>query len=232
MSILVIIPARGGSKGVLKKNIRNLNGLPLIAYTILAAKKVNDLTNIIVSTDSKEIASVSRKYGAEIPFIRPQHLATDTASGIDVIMHAIEFYESQGSYYDDVMVLQPTSPLRDDTDIKNCLEIYYKNKCDSVISVCEAQVHPYLYRIIDENGALQDFIHQDDKHMRRQDMPVVYQLNGAIYITSVKVFKERKSFYGDIVLPYVMDNIKSIDIDTELDLKVAELIMKERMKHA
>ncbi|WP_069650360.1 cytidylyltransferase domain-containing protein [Caloranaerobacter ferrireducens] len=231
MSILAIIPARGGSKGVPKKNIRKLNGIPLIAYTIIEAAKVDRLSNIIVSTDSEEIAAIAESYGANIPFIRPRHLATDTANSIDVVLHAIEHFEKKGIYYKDIMLLQPTSPLRDSKDIENCIDLYKKNICDSVISVCEAITHPYLCKKIDNKGRLEDFVLKKEKYTRRQDMPKAYQLNGAIYLTSVNVIKERKSFYGDTVMPYIMDVMKSIDIDTELDFKIAELVIKESIKN-
>lgn len=229
MRILAVIPAREGSKGVAKKNIKKLGGVPLIAYTIMAARKVNRLSNVIVSTDSHEIAEIAKSYGADVPFIRPKHLATDTASSVDVVLHAIDFFEKQGNHYEHIMLLQPTSPFRDDEDINNCLDIYERNTCDSVISVCEAAVHPYLCKKIDKKGSLQDFIPFKYKHLRRQDMPKAYQVNGAIYLTSAENIKKRKSFYGDVVLPYVMESIKSIDIDTNLDFKLAELIIKERI---
>ncbi len=230
MSILALIPARGGSKGVPKKNIRMLNGLPLIAYTILAAKKVERLSSVVVSTDSREIAGIALKFGGEVPFLRPACLASDTASSIDVVLHAIDWFENRGIHYSHVVLLQPTSPLRDHTDIERSLDIYFNNHCDSLVSVCEAKVHPYLCRSFDEKGRLCDFMPQVDRHVRRQDMPRAYQLNGAIYIAPVGLLKEKRSFYGETVLPYIMDTYKSLDIDTELDFKVAELIMKEREK--
>lgn len=232
MRVLALIPARGGSKGIPGKNIRKLNGIPLIGHTIRAAKKVSRISHIVVSTDSPEIAQVAGKYGADVPFIRPDYLASDQASVIDVVIHAIEYFEKKGIYYSELVLLQPTSPLRDELDINNSLDIYLEKECDSVISVCKAQAHPFLYKTIDSNGRLQDFIPQADKHMRRQDMPVAYQLNGAIYISSVQLLKKQRNFYGRVTFPYEMDIIKSIDIDTELDFKLAELIIKERGKIA
>lgn len=226
MSILAVIPARGGSKGVPEKNIRELNGIPLIAHTILAAKKVNRLSKVIVSTDSEKIAEVSRHYGAEVPFIRPDYLATDTASSIDVVMHTIEYFKQTRVEFNDLILLQPTSPLRDEGDIDNSLDLYLGNKCDSVVSVCEAETNPYLFKRIDDEGTLHDFIAHDNKHMRRQDMPKLYRLNGAIYITSVRLLEEKRSFYGNVVLPYIMNSFKSIDIDNEIDFELAELFMK------
>lgn len=228
MSNLAIIPARGGSKGVPKKNIRNFNGLPLIAYTIQAAGNINRIDRLIVSTDSDEIAEVAVRYGAEVPFLRPENLASDTSNTIDVILHAIEFFEEKGTIFDDILLLQPTSPFRDSSDIDNALDIYYSRNCESVISVCEASVHPNLLRLVDEQGIMRDFINLEDRHMRRQDMTKVYQLNGAIYITSVDNIKQTKSFYCNKTVPYIMSAEKSLDIDTELDFRIAEFIMANR----
>lgn len=229
MRLLAIIPARAGSKGVPGKNIKELNGLPLIAYTILSAIKAERIGKLVVSTDSSRISEIAGQFGAEVPFLRPAQLASDTASGIDVVLHAIEFFESKDVFYDDVMLLQPTSPFRSTADINQAIELYYSRECDSVISICESKVHPNLMRIIDPGGFLQDFTQIEDRHLRRQDMSGAYQLNGAIYITSVANMKRKKSFYGDKVVPYIMDIERSIDIDTELDFKIAEYIMKNRL---
>lgn len=229
MLSLAIIPARGGSKGLPGKNIRELGGKPLIAYSIEAALQAGNIDRVIVSTDDEKIAEVALKFGAEVPFLRPDYLSTDTAGTIDVVLHALEYFEAGGISFDNVILLQPTSPLRSSKDIKKALALFDNNKCDSVISVCEAMVHPLLLRRIGQNGLLQDFIEQRDKHVRRQDMEKVYQLNGAIYITKVGSLERNHSFYGERNIPYVMSEESSMDIDEELDLQVAELILKKNI---
>jgi CMP-N-acetylneuraminic acid synthetase len=228
MATLAVIPARGGSKGLPGKNIRDLAGKPLIAYTIEAALNADFIDRVVVSTDDTKIAEVAVKYCAEVPFLRPAELASDTAGSVDVVIHTLDFYRSKGTIFENIILLQPTSPLRDTNDIKGAFELYRGNKCDSVISVCEAMVHPLLLRTIGHEGCMKEFVEQKDKHLRRQDMEKVYQLNGAIYITAADKLIASHSFYGDANLPYIMSQENSIDIDCALDLQLAELILKNR----
>jgi CMP-N,N'-diacetyllegionaminic acid synthase len=231
IKILALIPARAGSKGLPGKNIKALNGMPLIAYTIREALKVSELSNVVVSTDSEGIANIAREFGAQVPFLRPQSLATDNASGIDVVFHTISHFENNNIFFDYVLLLQPTSPLRDAGDIRNAINLLKSQNCDSIIGVCESHVHPYLLRVIGSNGLLQDYASNSNKHLRRQDLEKVYQVNGAIYLTSVEVLKRKDSFYGDIVLPYIMSQDKSVDIDNEIDFELAELLFRRKLKN-
>ncbi|MEA3321200.1 MAG: acylneuraminate cytidylyltransferase family protein [Bacillota bacterium] len=223
-----IIPARGGSKGLKRKNIANLRGKPLIAYTIEAALKSKFIDKVIVSTDDEEIAEVARKYGADVPFIRPNELATDTASSIDVVKHAILFLEAEmRNEIESVILLQPTSPLRDHIDIDNAFKLYLKNNLSPVVSVCPALSHPFLLKVI-EGDFLVDFFKSGFKVSRRQDLPEVFELNGAIYITTRELVIRQGMLYLDKVIPYVMSNEKSVDIDTKMDFLLVETILQKR----
>lgn len=224
-----IIPARGGSKGLKKKNIINLKDRPLIAYTIEAALQSKFIDKVIVSTDDEEIAEVAKKYGAEVPFIRPKELATDTASSIDVVKHAISFLEVEmGLEVDCIVLLQPTSPLRTSFDIDKAVEAFFANKGTSLQSVSPATVHPYWIKTI-INGELRDFIKDTPKYTRRQDLPEAYQLNGAIYICKRDLIFKENSLVGSNNIPYIMPADRSVDIDNKTDLKLAEFLINERL---
>lgn len=225
MSTVAIIPARGGSKGLPRKNIRPLAGKPLIAHSIEVARKCNYIDRVIVTTDDKEIADISMEYGAEVPFIRPEHLASDEATTIDVLKHAIDFLEKEQSDVPNIVLLQPTSPLRSLEDLNKALELYHHNKQEVVISVCEAQTHPYLLKKIREDSIV-DFIEKPIV-TRRQDFPNVYELNGAIYICS-KENIEKGYIYKDRAIPFIMNRENSVDIDDEVDFLLAEAIMNKR----
>jgi CMP-N,N'-diacetyllegionaminic acid synthase len=227
MTTIGIIPARGGSKGVPKKNIRQINGLPLIQYTIESALKSSCLQQVIVSTDSEEIASIAKSIGANVPFIRPAELATDEASSIDVLKHAIKEVENLGTSVDHIMLLQPTSPLRTNKQIEEAHNIYTKNGHIPIVSVCKTQSHPYIMKRIKERF-LEDFIEKPSHMTRRQDFPELYELNGAIYITKKENVQSGFIYRGNCCLPYIMDFESSLDIDEELDFFIAEAILKKR----
>ncbi len=227
MNIVAIIPARGGSKGLKRKNVLPLNGKPLIAYSIEAALKLKDVKRVIVSTDDEEIAETAKKFGAEVPFLRPEHLASDTATTIDVLKHTIEFLnEKEGFETDHVLLLQPTSPLRSDLHAKEALDLYLEHQCP-VISVCLADTHPFLMRVKQENYLIPFIDLSDQKVTRRQDLPEVYELNGAIYLTDRHHLMNENAIYTDKVIPYVMDKRSSVDIDDEIDFKLAEVLLKD-----
>lgn len=226
---LAVIPARGGSKGVPKKNIRLLNGKPLIAYTIEAALESGIFDNVIVSTDSEDIADISRKYGATVPFIRPDNLSGDLVSSDDVILHAIEYYEQLGDNYKYVCKLQPTSPLRTSKHIQEAYDILKQQNSNYVVSVCECEHSPQWSGTIDEDMRLDNFIKDDFKRACRQQIEKYYRLNGAIYFGNIKQFKADKTFLGNNSLAYIMSTEESVDIDNELDFKIAEIIMKDRV---
>ena len=226
MKILSIIPARGGSKGIKKKNIVNLNGKPLIAYTIEESLKSKYINRTIVSTDLEEIAEISKNYGADIPFIRPKELATDTSKNIEVLMHALEELKKNGETYDYVVLLQPTQPLRKVFHIDESIELLIENKGDSLVSVSKVKDHPILIRKVLENGEVVNLFNCSST-VRRQDFPDYYIVNGAIAINKVNENLNINTSINDNKLAYIMDQKYDIDIDTMLDLKLVEIIMNE-----
>lgn len=225
--ILAIIPARGGSKGVPKKNIKELNGKPLIAYSIDEAKKSKYIDRLVVSTDDLDISSISKEFGAEVPCLRPENLATDKSPTIDCITHMINFLREKENYIPDyVCLLQCTSPLRTYNDIDGTIEKALSLNVDGAISVCEAEVNPYWSNIF--NGdKLEYFINEGKQITRRQDLPKVYRINGAIYCIKTDILLKYNTFETDNVTGYVMSNRNSIDIDDYIDFKLAEIYMKE-----
>lgn len=227
--MLAIIPARSGSKGVPKKNIKELAGAPLISYTIKAAKKSEFITRVIVSTDSEEIADVATKYGAEVPFLRPAELATDDAKAIDVYLYTIERLNLENDeQINEFLVLLPTSPLRNYMDIDQAIKIFKKKNADSVISVTETEYPPQWIKRISEKGILEDYI-QGLNNLNRQEYEKTYIPNGAIYIFKYNVLKKEYNYYTDKTYPYIMPNIRSIDIDTPLDFMIAEYLIKNNL---
>lgn len=226
MKPLVIIPARGGSKGIPGKNIKLLGGKPLIQYTIEAAMDVFPSEQIIVSTDSEEIKSVAEACGITVPFIRPAHLSSDTASSYDVLLHAMNYAEASGIIFDSIVLLQPTSPFRTAHHIKEALKLYSPD-LHMVVSVQESDENPY-YSLFEEseNGFLEKS--KEGNFTRRQDCPSVYSYNGAIYIINPDQLKQKTLGEFTKVKKYVMPKADSIDLDTELDWKLAEILMSEK----
>ena len=228
-TVFAIIPARGGSKGIPRKNIKPLGGKPLIAWTIEEVKKSKYIDRIIVSTDSQEIANVSIKYDAEAPFIRPKELAADETPSSDVVLHAIDWLDrNQNQKFEILILLQPTSPFRNSSQIDAALEEFISNannKC--LVSVKEVEESPYWMKIIDDDNFLKNFTLQQNKFTRRQDLPKVFILNGAIYIMRTTDFISYESFDVDNTIPFVMDKKTSIDIDNEEDFVLAEIILKK-----
>ena len=230
--ILAIIPARGGSKGIPQKNIAELAGKPLIGWTITNAKSSLGIDRVIVTTDSKAIANVASHYDAEVPFLRPAALARDDTPGIQPILHLLDWLAQQENYLPDyVMVLQPTSPLRTTHDIEAVISIATEHQADSVVSVSPTEQHPYWMKTITEEGYLQDFLLSKDECDRRQELPSVYALNGAIYLARREIIIEKNSFYSDRTYSYVMPVERSLDIDTPWDLHLANLILKDKAQN-
>jgi len=227
--VLTIIPARGGSKGIFGKNIIDFCGKPLIAWTIDEALKSSYIDLVIVSTDDPLIASVSEKYGAKVPFTRPKELATDTATSSSVILHALEWFsKNEKTEYPVFILLQPTSPLRNYKHIDEALEIFVKHpEAKSLVSVREVIDHPAWMKIINAGNFLENYEKEDNYITRRQDLPGLYMLNGAVYIMRSEDFRKDKTFFVPECFPYIMDEKTSIDIDSKLDLKLAEIIKKE-----
>lgn len=228
-NILGLITARGNSKGVPKKNIRKLCDKPLIAWTIEAAKICQKLDRVIVSTDNSEIAEICRDYGADVPFMRPDELAEDFSDHMDVMIHGIDWVIHNEKWTPDyVLLLQPTSPLRNSIDISAAIDILFRENADSVISVTETEAHPYFARRVDEDGILVDFMEKPEGYLPRQRLPKVYNENGAIYLARTEVLLRSRSWYTNCTYPYVMPIERSIDIDTLWDFKMAELIMNDK----
>ena len=226
MKPLIVIPARGGSKGVPRKNIKVLGDKPLIQYTIDAAKGVFDDEFICVSTDDFEIKSVVEQLGLKVPFLRPNELASDTAGTYEVLLHAISYYESKGYFPDTLILLQPTSPFRTSAHIKEALKLYHES-IDMVVSVKETKANPY-YILFEEdsNGYLKNT--KEAHFTRRQDCPKVWEYNGAIYIINVKALKEKTISQFTKVCKFEMDETSSHDIDTLLDWRIAEIIINDK----
>ncbi len=225
---LAIIPARGGSKGIPNKNIMDICGKPLIAYTIEAAKKSKYIDEFVVSTDSASIKVVAEKYGAKVPFLRPQELSSDTAKSIDVVLHTIDFYKNKNMNFDYILLLQPTSPLRTFKHLDEAIEKLIEANRNSLISVREVDENPVIMRTI-QAGKLREVISFGGTNLRRQDLPAFYIFNGAIYINSSDMLVNEKKFVDEDTIPYVMDRESSVDIDTMLDAKLVEVIIKENM---
>jgi len=226
MKDLILIPARGGSKGIPGKNIKILNGRPLIYYTLDTACAVVSPENICVSTDSDEIIGIVREYGLGVPFKRPDNLATDTAGSYEVILHAIDFYEQRGMQYDRVVLLQPTSPFRTGIHIREAISLYQPG-LDMVVSVKMAHANPY-FTLFEENT--EGFLVQSKpgSFMRRQDCPAVYEYNGSIYIMNVQSLKNGPPAKFSKIRKYVMDEEDSIDLDSPLDWLLAEAVIQQK----
>jgi CMP-N,N'-diacetyllegionaminic acid synthase len=228
--ILAVITARGGSKRVPGKNIRPIAGKPLLAWTIDAALACRDsLYAVILSTDDEEIASLGQQCGADVPFIRPANLASDAAGSLGVVQHATRFIESRdGVQMDWILLLQPTSPLRVAADIRGALDLADESHCDSVIAVTESPIHPVYIKKINADGLLGPFVFDEPEGLRRQDVtPPAFIRNGALYLTQRNVLMERNSIYGKRIRPYVMPAERSVDIDSPLDFRFAELLLSE-----
>ncbi|ABR56003.1 acylneuraminate cytidylyltransferase [Methanococcus aeolicus Nankai-3] len=225
--ILALIPARGGSKGLPRKNIKPLLGKPLIAWTIEQAKNSKYVDKVVVSTDDEEIAEISRKYGAEVPFLRPKELARDDSPTIDTIMHATNWFEERGEIFDIIVLLQPTSPLKTTEDIDNAIELFLNNKnALSLVSVKENE-HPPFWSFKIENDYIKPLFGNEYINKRRQELPKCHIPNGAIFISYIKVLKEYRTFYTPKTISYIMPPERSVDIDNEFDFLLAEFILKK-----
>jgi CMP-N-acetylneuraminic acid synthetase len=226
--ILGVIPARGGSNGVPDKNIKALNGKPLIAYTIEAGLGSKLLTDLIVSTDSEKIKEVAESFGAKVPFMRPPEFSHDTALAIPTIQHAVITYEEiVGFTYDYIIMLQPTAPLRLAEDIDKSLEQLIATDVDSVISIVDVcNYHPIKMKSI-ENGLLKDYIDTGLENPPRQQLPPVFIVNGAIYATKRDVFMNENTFKGKSCIPYIMSTERSTNIDTITDFIIAEYYLNQ-----
>ncbi len=233
MLVLGVVPARSGSKGVPNKNIRELNGKPLIYYSIIESLKSKLISDVVVSTDSKEFQNISIKYGAECPFIRPPELSGDGALAIPTIQHAVNEIENKNKIkYDYIIMLQPTSPMRKSIHIDNALSKLFRSNADAIISVVNVNNnHPMkMKRFLGSDsvsGTLVDYEKPPVENCPRQKLPPVYIVNGAIYATKRDVLMEKNSFQGEKCIGFIMNENESINIDTEIEFLIAEALMKE-----
>lgn len=232
MKVLKLILARGGSKGLPKKNIKKLLDKPLIEYSIEAGKKSKYGSEVYVSTDCLEIAEVAKSCGAEVPFMRPQQLASDKSTSADAILHAISYLESNNKIFDYILLLEPTSPLRDYNDINNSIDFFIsKKKAKSCVSIVKSESsHPsFLF------NRKEDFLNSyssDDSVIRRQDLSEFYYPEGSIYICEIETYKKTKTFYNDeLTVGYEVPLWKSFEIDTEEDFLIIESLLKNNIKY-
>ena len=222
--LLAIIPARSGSKRLPRKNILDLAGKPLIAWTIEAALESKYIDRIVVSTDSKEISSISRKYGADVPFMRPDELATDETTSIDVVLHQLDQLEECNDSYSYVILVQPSSPLRTAENIDESVELLKSRNSDAVISVCKVEHSPLWCNTIPADGSLLNFLDDSILNKRSQDLNQYYRLNGAIYLCNIKLLKKEKNFFlKSNSIAYKMNEEQSIDIDSKNDFMCASM---------
>ena len=226
MNNLAIIPARSGSKGLKDKNIKLLNGKPLIAYSIEAANQSGIYSHILVSTDSETYGKIAIKYGAEVPFYRSEENASDVASSWDVVKEVLRKYMEMGVEFDTFTLLQPTSPLRKTEDILNAYQIFKEKNATAVVSVCEMEHSPLWSNTLPEDNSLSGFL-KSESNKQRQKLETFYRINGAIYMANVKGFLKDTNLYRDNCYAYKMSAERSIDIDTELDFKIAETIINQ-----
>ncbi|WP_122641314.1 acylneuraminate cytidylyltransferase family protein [Romboutsia sp. Marseille-P6047] len=224
---LAIIPARAGSKGIKDKNIISINGKPLIAYSIEAALKSKYIDKVVVTTDGQKIASVSKKYGAEVPFIRPSYLASDKSKTIDTVMHCIDEVKKLGEEYDYMVLLQPTQPMREAFHIDEAIELILEKDEEALVSISKVKEHPVLMRTIDEDGYCKNLLNVSST-VRRQDFPEFYKVNGAIYINKINENLNLETSLNDNKLTYIMDENYDVDIDEMLDVHIAEILLKNR----
>ena len=229
MSTLAIITARSASKGIKDKNIKYLNGKPLMTYTIESALQSHYIDELMVSTDSETYADIARTYGAAVPFLRSEKNSTDMAGSLDVIFEVLNRYEKLGCFYDNIILLQPTSPLRTRNNIDSAFKLFYEKGADSVVSVCECEYSPLLCNSLPIDLNLFGFI-KSENLVRRQEQEKYYRLNGAIYISKVSALRAFNSFYGRNSYAYIMSLQESIDIDSEFDFEYAEFLVKRRIK--
>lgn len=230
MRNLAIIPARSGSKGLKDKNIKPLVNKPLLAYSIEAAKKSNIFDEIIVSTDSQKYADIAKSFNAKVPFLREKELATDDSLIWDVVRNIIGKFEKKGKYFDNVALLQPTSPLREDKDILAAYDKLMDRNLNAVVSVCEMDHSPLWSNTLPKDQSLVGFIKPDVSILPRQKLPKYYRLNGAIYFFKTDYIKKVENIYQEKVEAIIMSRERSIDVDTLMDFMMAEFFLKKLKK--
>ncbi len=230
MRVLGIVPARGGSKGVPGKNIKEIAGQPLLAYTAQAIQASSRLTRTVLSTEDPAIAKVGSEWGLDAPFLRPAELAADDTPTLPVLQHAVRWFEAQGQSFDAVCLLQPTTPLRTGADIDACIDLLAESGADSVLSVLPlpAKYNPHWVFFVDDEGGLRLSTGEDTPIPRRQDLPPAYHRDGAIYVTCRDILMEENSLLGRRIVPYHMDPARTVNIDLPGDLRRAEELLAAR----
>ncbi len=224
MRVLAIVPARGGSKGIPRKNIKILAGKPLIAWTIEVALQARGISRIIVSTESVEIAALAKQFGAEVPFMRPSELSQDDTPSIAPVLHAIERLPT----FDWVLLLQPTSPLRSVDDVEGIIQLCRHTGAPSAVSIMEVSTHPYWMYQRDDHNCLQPLIPNRPEITRRQELPIAYSLNGALYLARTDWLIENRDFIGLGTLGYLMPSERSADLDLPIDWQWIEFLIGRR----
>lgn len=227
MKSIAVIPARSGSKGIKDKNIKDLCGKPLMAYSIECALKSDKFDKVFVSTDSQDYASIAQKYGADVSFLRSKDNSSDIAGSWDAVREVIECFENQNEYYDRIMLLQPTSPLRSTEDINICFQLMKEKEARAILSVTEAEHSPLLCNMLASDLSMDQFVDEKYLNIPRQMLPKYYRLNGAIYLIERRELDEEIMFKNKCYA-YIMPYERSIDIDSDIDFKLAEYIMKNK----
>ena len=224
MSVLGLILARGGSKGIARKNIKNLCGKPLIAWSIEIAQNADSVEKVVVSTDDEEIAEIAQKYGAEVPFLRPAELAQDDTPSMAPVLHALE----QLPKFEMILLLQPTSPLRTTTDIDGIFKMCQERKAPAAVSICESSKHPNWMFSCSNDGKLSPFT-DNPIAMRRQDLDKIYTLNGSLYLAKTDWIQDNRSFLSPETVGYLMPPERSLDIDTMFEWSLVEFLMSKNL---
>jgi CMP-N,N'-diacetyllegionaminic acid synthase len=232
MKIFGLIPARGGSKGVPRKNIKLLAGKPLLAYTAEAALAAHGLTRVMLSTDDEEIAAVGRACGIDVPFLRPAELAQDTTPTLPVVQHALRWLLERGESFDALCLLQPTNPLRSARDIEACLELFLAQRADTVFTVLRvpAEHNPHWVYFKNDDGSLRLSTGEPAPIPRRQDLPTAFHREGSVYLTRTEIILEQNSLYGARVLGCEIEPSRSVNIDTAEDWQRAEALLSGSLK--
>jgi CMP-N,N'-diacetyllegionaminic acid synthase len=231
--VLGLVPARGGSVGVPRKNIRSLHGKPLLAWTAECAKAARSLSRVVLSTEDEEIAEVGRAWGLEVPFLRPQELAKNDTPSLPVVLHALAVLDEQGDRFDAVCLLQPTSPLRQPEDIDGAVSLLERTSAESVISFVDAgERHPARMKLVGDDGRVfEPAFAEAFEGQRRQELPKLYLREGSIYLTRTRVLVEKHSFKGDDCRAWIVPEERAVNVDTPFDLFLAEQALAYREQH-
>ncbi len=228
--LLAVILARGGSKRLPRKNLLNFSGKPLVSWSIEAGLQSKYVDRVIVSTDSEEIADITREFNIDVPFMRPEELASDTATSLDVIHHVVNELKKSNTYFEYILLLQPTSPLRTAKHIDEAIELLLQKNADGIVSVCELD-HPVEWtNILPEDRSLSCFLKKEFVGLRSQDFPLRYRINGAIYLSKTSILLKNSTFFSDNSYAYIMEAESSIDIDDKYDFVLGECISKKNIK--